>query len=107
MMNLNALMEAIAQNERCDARKQDSVKKLASDQELLAKIQSGKFSLKTMFKKQSKKQDMVHEVTMRIQQRQRDIENWETIKRFLTIYLSEQAIPLFKQRKTTKYVEAM
>ena len=50
---------------------------------------------------------MVHEVTMRIQQRQRDIENWETIKRFLTIYLSEQAIPLYKNRKTTKYVEAM
>lgn len=39
---------------------------------------------------------MIHDVTMRIQQRQRDIENWETIKRFLTIYLAEHAIPQFK-----------
>jgi len=50
---------------------------------------------------------MITEVTMRIQQRKRDIENWETIKRFLTIYLAEQALPLFKKRKTVKYVDAM
>ncbi len=37
-MNTHALMEAIAQNERCDSRKQDAVKKLAADNELLTKI---------------------------------------------------------------------
>lgn len=50
---------------------------------------------------------MVHEVTIRIQQRQKDIENWDLIKRFLCIYLAEVAIPHFKRKKNAKYVEAM
>ena len=44
---------------------------------------------------------------MKIQQRQKDIENWDMIKRFLIIYLAEQAIPHFKRKKAIKYVGAM
>lgn len=69
MMNLNALMEAISQKESCEARKQGSIKKLAEDRATLEKLQNGKFQFKTMFKKSSQKQDMIHEVTMKIQQR--------------------------------------
>ena len=32
----------------------------------------------------------------RIAQRERDIENWDVIKRFLVIYLAEIAIPEFR-----------
>ena len=50
---------------------------------------------------------MIHEWTMKIQQREKDIENWETIKKFLTIYMCETCIPLFKKKKAIKYLEAM
>lgn len=60
-----------------------------------------------MFKKEAGKQDMIHDVTMRIQQRKKDIENWDTIKKFLSIYLYERAIPHFKKKKNMKYINAM
>ena len=50
---------------------------------------------------------MIHEITMKIQQRKKDIENWDTIKRFLSIYLYERAIPHFKKKKNNKYITAM
>ena len=66
MMNLNALMEAISQKESCEVRKQGAVKKLNEDRATLEKLQNNKFQLKTMFKNTSQKQDLVHEVTMKI-----------------------------------------
>ena len=41
------------------------------------------------------------------QQREKDIENWDHIKKILTIYIHEIAIPNFKSRKMKMYVEAM
>ena len=38
---------------------------------------------------------------------ERDIENWETIKKFLTVYLAEIAIPDFRSSKQWKYINAM
>ena len=35
MMNLGALMGAIAEKESCDARKQNAIKKLADDRETI------------------------------------------------------------------------
>lgn len=67
MMNLSALMDAISQKESCDTRKAQCVKRLNDDQMTLEKLQNGKFTFKTMFKKASDKQDMIHDVTMKIQ----------------------------------------
>jgi len=47
------------------------------------------------------------EILANIQQRERDIANWDEIKRFLTVYLAEIAIPDFKKRKMFKYINAM
>lgn len=35
------------------------------------------------------------------------MENWDKIKKVLTIYLAEVAIPFYKERKTDKYIGAM
>lgn len=67
MMNLNALMDAISQKESCDSRKAKCQSMLAADRQTLEKLQNNKFQIKTMFKKQSQKQDLVHEMTMKIQ----------------------------------------
>jgi hypothetical protein len=42
-----------------------------------------------------------------VQQLDRDVENWDKLKKFITIYLFEVAIPNFRNKKVVKYVEAM
>ena len=55
MMNLDSLMAAIAEKESCDFRKQLAIKKLASDRETVAKLNQGKFQLKSVFKSKNSK----------------------------------------------------
>ena len=40
-------------------------------------------------------------------QRKKDVENWEHIRKFLIIYLTDIAIPHFEKMKAGKYVKAM
>lgn len=55
VMSLESLMDAIAEKEACDARKANSIKRLAEDRETVAKLGQGKFTIKTMFKSKSGK----------------------------------------------------
>jgi hypothetical protein len=52
-----------------------------------------------MFKSESSKVKQQTVLLERMNQTERDIENWETIKKFLSIYLAEIAIPAFKNSK--------
>jgi len=83
------------------------VKRLHDDKEYVKKLTEGKFTLKGMFKSSSSKMKAQTEVLERIAQTERDIENWDTVKRFLVVYLAEIAIPEFKQTKVIKYITAM
>mmetsp|Transcript_14266 Transcript_14266/g.24268 ORF Transcript_14266/g.24268 Transcript_14266/m.24268 type:complete len:139 (-) Transcript_14266:98-514(-) len=107
MMNLESLMDAIGEKESCDVRKQNAIKRLAEDREMIQKLGMGKFTLKTMFKSKSGKKRQQATIIERVAQRERDIENWDIIKRFIIIYLAEVAIPEFRQRKMQKYIQAM
>ena len=107
MLNLEALMAAIGEKESCDVRKANSIKKLADEKELNAKLSQGKFTFKGMFKSKDSKARQQIAVLAKIQQRERDIENWDIVKRFLVVYLAEVAIPDFKKKKVSKYVFAM
>ena len=107
MLNLGALIAAIGEKESCDHRKQQTIKKLAEERELCEKLNQNKFSMKTFFKSASGKDKKKMEILANIQQRERDIANWDEIKRFLTVYLAEIAIPDFKKRKMFKYIHAM
>ena len=55
MMGLAALIAAIAEKESCDVRKNNAIKKLASDRLTNAKIGEGKFVLKNVFKGKNNK----------------------------------------------------
>ena len=107
MMNLDALMAAIGEKESCDFRKQMAIKKLASDRELNHKLGQGKFHIKSVFKSKSSKTKQQQHILESIAQRERDIENWDAIKRFLIVYLAEIAIPEFTKKKGQKYISAM
>lgn len=93
IMNLHALCSSIAAKEACDARKQQAISRIASLRQTLAKMQQGKFMIGKMFQSTSSKQSEMQKLTTQVQQLDRDVKNWDVIKRFLTIYLAEVAIP--------------
>lgn len=105
--NLGALIAAIAEKESCDVRKGNAIKKLNSDRETVHKLSEGKFSIKHVFKSDSAKVKAQTQLLEKINQTEKDIENWDVIKKFLTIYLAEVAIPQFRQSKQIKYITAM
>ena len=96
IFNLNALTAAIGEKESCESRKQNSIKRIAADRDTNNKLSEGKFTLKTMFKSKNDKAKTQAILLERIAQSERDVENWDKIKRFLIVYLAEVAIPDFK-----------
>ena len=98
-MGLASLIAAISEKENCVTRKQNAVKKLSSDRDIIKKMEEGKFVLKNVFKGKNNKAKEKDLILERISQTERDIENWDTIKRFLTVYLAEIAIPDFRNSK--------
>lgn len=99
MLGLAALIAAISEKDSCDVRKQNAIKRLASDREMDKKLGEGKFVLKNVFKGKNNKAKQQALILERIAQTERDVENWDTIKKFLTIYLAEIAIPDFRNSK--------
>lgn len=55
MLGLAALIAAIGEKESCDSRKQNAIKRLASDKELNKKLGEGKFTFGAMFKSKNEK----------------------------------------------------
>ena len=50
---------------------------------------------------------MKDKIVARIAQTERDITNWDLIKKMLIVYLAEIAIPEFRNSKNMKYITAM
>ena len=96
IFNLEQLILAAGEKESCESRKQNSIKRIASDRETNNKLSEGKFTFKTMFKSKNDKAKTQAILLELIAQSERDVENWDKIKRFLIVYLAEVAIPDFK-----------
>jgi len=73
----------------------------------MAKLDAGKFTLKSMFSSKNAKAKLIGKVQSEICQLERDIENWEVVKRFLIVYIAEIAIPEYSAKKVAKYIQAM
>lgn len=74
---------------------------------MVEKLSQGKFTVKGLFKTNSEKAHYQAKLLDRISQSERDINNWETIRKIVIIYLVEIAIPDFKKGKTQKYIKAI
>ena len=106
-MNLEALISAIGEKEACTHRKHHAIKKLAQDRELLTKLNQGKFSIKTVLKNKDQKAQKQMNLISDIEQREKDIDNWDKLKKIMTIYLAEIAIPKFRRDKRNMYIFTM
>lgn len=107
MMNLETLVLAIHEKDLCYQRKHKAMKALNEQQKLLKKIDEGKFTFKTMLKSKNAKDQYKLELLQSIQQKEKDISNWDEIKKYITIYIMEKAIPLFKERMALGYQDAI
>ena len=58
---------------------------------------------KTLLKTKSGKEQVKINLVESIQQLERDIDNWDLIKKYLSIYIAEVDIPMFKQRINSGY----
>ena len=105
--DLGALIMAITEKESCDNRKQRAINKLKKDRETNQKLASGQFTFKGLFKSHDQKMKAQADLLESIAQTERDVANWDVVKRFLIVYLAEIAIPEFKQSKVIKYIGAM
>lgn len=63
--------------------------------------------MRGLLKSGDQKTQEISRITGLVQQLDRDVENWDKLKKFITIYLFEVAIPNFRNKKVVKYVEAM
>jgi hypothetical protein len=96
LMELSALIEAISRKEGVEAARSKAITKIRDRKETIDKMNTGKFTFKGLFKNNSEKANSVQSMMTQIQQLERDVKNYETIRNYLIIYLAEVAIPAFK-----------
>lgn len=104
---LEALVEAVNDKNKCDTRKKATEAEIVSLTETINKLNAGKFTFGTMFKGDAgKKEDAVQKETVR-SELMKDVQLYDVLKKYLTIYLATVAIPNYKKQRTEAYVRAM
>ena len=75
--------------------------------ETINKLNAGKFTFGSMFKGESgKKEEAMKKETVRAEL-QKDVQLYDILKKYLTIYLATVAIPNYKTQRIQAYVRAM
>jgi len=104
---LEALDEAVKQKDACESRKKDTEKEIVSLTDTINKLHANKFTFGAMFKSEAgKKEDAIQKETVR-SELQKDVALYDTLKKYLTIYLATVAIPNYKKQRIEAYVRAM
>ena len=80
---------------------------MASEKDLVEKIDQNKFHIKLVLKSQEAKQGFQAQLLKQIAAREIDIGNWDLIQKFLIVYQARTVIPSFKEAKTREYVQAL
>jgi len=107
ILSLEALIDAINHKDMI-AHKQESCKKeILELNKDIAKIGAGKTTFGSLFKSDSSKQQSIVKKKAMVVELEKDVENYEVIKKYLTIYLANLGIPNFKKERVEAYVRAM
>ena len=107
MLALESLIAAINYKDNVDNLKKGCNKDIHDLTEAIAKLSSGKFSFGGMLKNDTqKKESAVQKATVKAEL-EKDLINYDIIKKYLTIYLSTIAIPDFKRQRVESYIRSM
>lgn len=98
LLDIQALMSAIAQRDKSDALMKKNEKTKAGVEKEIEAAKAGKKTMKSMFKKEGvDKMDQKQENTIQ------EIEVLDKLYKIQTIFISEKVIPAFKARKGRVY----
>uniref|UniRef100_A0A7S3JE66 Uncharacterized protein n=1 Tax=Euplotes harpa TaxID=151035 RepID=A0A7S3JE66_9SPIT len=107
LVDLHSLLEAIGHKNSLESRKLKLENKIKSANNDLEKLNTGKKTIKTIFKSQSGKQSMITNLTTFIAQAEKDVETYGKIIKVVTMYLHQHVIPAFKEKKVKGYIKIL
>ena len=88
-------------------RKRDAQKEITSLQEAIGKLQGGKFRVRSMFKSEAGKKEQANQKQQVMDQLQEDVDQYDNLHHYLSVYLATVAIPNYKKQRIEAYVRAM
>lgn len=97
VISLAALQNAIGYKDMVNKFKDKCRAEIESLNDAITKLNAGKFTFGGMFKNSSEKQNSAAQKTAMVAELEKDILNYDIIKRYLTIYLATAAIPAYKK----------
>lgn len=87
------MIDAINHKDLISQKQQSAKKEIVELNNDIAKIGAGKFTFGSMFKSDSSKQQNVVKKKAMVVELEKDVENYDVIRKYLTIYLANIAIP--------------
>lgn len=107
VLALEALISAINYKDSVDSLKKGCNKDIQDLTDSIAKLNAGKFTFGGMLKSESaKKESAVQKATVKAEL-EKDLINFDIIKKYLTIYLATISIPDFKRQRVESYIRSM
>ena len=102
-LDISAMLEAIQTKSDLEGKRYSIVQSKAKKQKDLEKLQSGKSSMKTMFRSQSAIVNSITILTRDITNAEKEIECYDAYLKTLAIQINHAAIPYFKKDKVGLY----
>jgi hypothetical protein len=107
VMALESLIGAIAYKDHIKKLQSDCTAEIMSLNEAVAKLNAGKFTFGGLLKSGSEKKASAVQKKASVLELEKDVANYDVIKRYLTIYLATIALPAFKKARVEAYVRSM
>ena len=101
------MIEAINYKDNIENLKKKTTTEIQELTARIEKLNSGKFSFRAMMKNDNeKKESAIRKGTVKAEL-EKDLINYDIIKKYLTIYLATVAIPDFKRQRVEAYIRSM
>jgi len=107
VMSLESLIGAIAYKDHIKNLQRKATEDIASLNEACAKLNAGKFTFGGLLKSSSEKKSSAVAKKAEVIELEKDVANYDVIKRYLVIYLATVALPAFKKSRVEAYVRSM
>lgn len=107
MLDIQGMLNALKGRDLVQKRQTDCENKKRSDSEELQSLSLGKTTLKSFFKSASSKQSDITKLQGAIDQANVDIEQYQKLQNFITVYHGQFAIEKFKADKRHQYARML
>lgn len=107
LLDVKGIADALAGREHVVKQQTSAMSKKRSDTTELEKLQNNKKSLKNFFKSKNSKDNDVINLQAAIEVGNKDIDDYNKLINFLTIYHGQIAVTKFKKEKSNNYYKML